>query len=146
LLKSAPSGHLIHWLQVFPKCLKIPRAIQIRKFVLVESHNADKFFLRDIVPDLGSRIRDVVLVRCIFGSGKPQGVGILEWGGGEEGMEGGDLFFIMYFSLPKNIPPHPLGGTRVRKHWRAVYYFISYYSTTLSTYHVMMTVCLYWYD
>ncbi len=38
------------------------------------------------VPDLGSRIRDVVLVRCIFGSGKPQGVGILEWGGDEEGM------------------------------------------------------------
>jgi hypothetical protein len=40
-------------------------------------------------------------------------------------------FFIMYFSLPKSIPPHPLGGIRVRKHWRAVYYFISYYITTL---------------
>jgi hypothetical protein len=38
------------------------------------------------VPDLGSRIRDVILVRRIFSSGKPQGVGILEWGGDEEGM------------------------------------------------------------
>ncbi len=37
------------------------------------------------VPDLGSRIRDVVLVRCMFGSGKPQGVGILEWGGDGNG-------------------------------------------------------------
>ncbi len=39
-------------------------------------------------------------------------------------------FFIMFFSLPRNIPPHPLGGTRVRKHWSAVYYFISYYITS----------------
>ncbi len=42
-----------------------------------------------IVPDLGSRIRDVVLVRHIFSLGKPQGVGILEWGGDGEGMEMG---------------------------------------------------------
>jgi hypothetical protein len=55
-------------------------------------------------------------------------------------------FFIMYFSLPRSIPPHPLGGIRVRKHWHAVYYFISYYSTTLLAYPVMITVCLYWYD
>jgi hypothetical protein len=41
------------------------------------------------VPDLGSRIRDVVLVRRKFNSGKPQGVGILEWGGNGEGMEMG---------------------------------------------------------
>ncbi len=41
---------------------------------------------------------------------------------------GKKIFFIMYFSLPKSIPSHPLGGIRVRKHWRAVYYFISYYS------------------
>jgi hypothetical protein len=41
------------------------------------------------VPDLGSRICDVVLVRRIFNSGKPQGVGILEWGGKGEGMEMG---------------------------------------------------------
>ncbi len=41
------------------------------------------------VPDLGSRIRDVVLVRRMFGSGKPQGVGILEWGVNGEGMEMG---------------------------------------------------------
>jgi hypothetical protein len=42
-----------------------------------------------IVPDLGSRIRDVVLVRHMFSSGKPQGVGILEWEGNREGMEMG---------------------------------------------------------
>ncbi len=40
-----------------------------------------------LVPDLVSRIRDVVLVRRIFSSGKPQGVGILEWGGDGERME-----------------------------------------------------------
>jgi hypothetical protein len=32
------------------------------------------------VLDLVSQVRDVVLVMCIFSSGKPQGVGILEWG------------------------------------------------------------------
>jgi hypothetical protein len=26
-----------------------------------------------------------------------------------------NFFFIMYFSLPKSIPPRPLGGTRVRR-------------------------------
>ncbi len=41
------------------------------------------------VPYLASRIRDVVLVRHIFSSGKPQGVGNLEWGGNGEGMERG---------------------------------------------------------
>jgi hypothetical protein len=25
-----------------------------------------------------------------------------------------ESFFIMYFSLPKSIPPHPLGGIRVQ--------------------------------
>jgi hypothetical protein len=30
----------------------------------------------------------------------------------------------MYFSLPKDIPPRPLGGTRVRKHWSAVIYAV----------------------
>jgi hypothetical protein len=35
----------------------------------------------------------------------------------------------MYFSLPEDIPPHPLGGTRVRKQWSALYYFIPYYNT-----------------
>ncbi len=34
-----------------------------------------------------SQIRNVVLVRRIFSSGKPQEVGILEWGGDGEGME-----------------------------------------------------------
>ncbi len=37
------------------------------------------------VPDLVSRIRDVVLVRLIFSPGKPQGVGNLEWGGDGKG-------------------------------------------------------------
>ena len=36
----------------------------------------------------------------------------------------------MYFSLPKCIPPRPLGGTRVRKQWSALYYFIAYYNTS----------------
>jgi hypothetical protein len=35
--------------------------------------------------DLVSQIRDVVLVRRTFSSGKPQGVGILEWGGDGNG-------------------------------------------------------------
>ncbi len=40
--------------------------------------------------DLVTQIRDVVFVRCVFSSGKPQGVGIseggvygVEWGNGE---------------------------------------------------------------
>jgi hypothetical protein len=37
------------------------------------------------VLDLVSQIRDVVLVRRIFSSGKPQGVGIFEWGGDGNG-------------------------------------------------------------
>jgi hypothetical protein len=41
------------------------------------------------VPDLGSRIRNVVLVKRMFSSGKPKGVGILEWGGNGERMEMG---------------------------------------------------------
>jgi hypothetical protein len=41
------------------------------------------------VPDLGSRDRNVVFVRRAFSSGKPQGVGNLEWGGNGEGMEKG---------------------------------------------------------
>ncbi len=28
----------------------------------------------------------------------------------------------MYFSLPENIPPRPLGGTGVRKQWSALFY------------------------
>jgi hypothetical protein len=41
LHKLAPPGHLIQWLQVFPKFLKMLRAIQILKFVPVESRNTD---------------------------------------------------------------------------------------------------------
>jgi hypothetical protein len=42
-----------------------------------------------LVLDLVSQVRDVVLVMCIFSSGKPQGVGILERGVYGEGMEMG---------------------------------------------------------
>jgi hypothetical protein len=38
------------------------------------------------VPDPGSRDRDVVLVRRTIRSGKPRGVGNLEWGGNGERM------------------------------------------------------------
>ncbi len=44
-------------------------------------YGADKFKIESRVIgvlDLVSQIRDVVLMECIFGSGRPQGVGILE--------------------------------------------------------------------
>jgi hypothetical protein len=44
------------------------------------------FKKRVTVLDLVSQIRDVILVRRTFSSGKPQGIGILEWGGDGEGM------------------------------------------------------------
>jgi hypothetical protein len=44
------------------------------------------FHLMIIVLDLVSQIRDVVLVRRTFSTGKLQGVGILEWGGDGEGI------------------------------------------------------------
>ncbi len=37
----------------------------------------------------------------------------------------------MYFSLPESIPPHPLGGTRVRRQWSAFIYMSLYVHTTL---------------
>ncbi len=40
------------------------------------------------VLDLVTQVRDVVFVKCIFSSGKPQGVGILEQG--VYGVEGGN--------------------------------------------------------
>jgi hypothetical protein len=40
---------------------------------------------KQTVLDLVSQIRDVVLVRRTFSSGRPQGVGILEWGGDGDG-------------------------------------------------------------
>jgi hypothetical protein len=42
-----------------------------------------------LVLDSVSKSCDVVLVRRAFSSGKPQGVGILEWRGNGEGMEMG---------------------------------------------------------
>jgi hypothetical protein len=45
------------------------------------------------VPDLVSRIRDVVLVRRIFSPGKPQGVGNSVWGGNGEGVESGSSVY-----------------------------------------------------
>ncbi len=44
-----------------------------------------------IVLDLVSQVRDVVLVMCIFSSGKPQGVGILERGVYGEGDGNGEI-------------------------------------------------------
>jgi hypothetical protein len=44
-----------------------------------------KSFSHVIVPDLGSRDCDVVLVGRTINSGKPWGVGNLEWGGDGEG-------------------------------------------------------------
>ncbi len=41
---------------------------------------------------LASQCCDVVLVRGAFSSGKPQGVGISEWGGNGEGWKWGDQF------------------------------------------------------
>ncbi len=38
-----------------------------------------------------SQVRDVVLVMCIFSSGKPQGAGILEWGVYGEGDGNGEI-------------------------------------------------------
>jgi hypothetical protein len=43
------------------------------------------------VLDLVTQVRDVILVRCIFSSGKPQGVGILEWGVYGEGDGNGEF-------------------------------------------------------
>jgi hypothetical protein len=44
------------------------------------------------VPDLASRIRDVVLIRRIFSSGKPRGVGIWDGEGMGRGWKGGGKF------------------------------------------------------
>jgi hypothetical protein len=43
------------------------------------------------VLDLVSQVRDVVLLMCIFSSGKPQGVGILERGVYGEGDGNGEI-------------------------------------------------------
>jgi hypothetical protein len=48
-----------------------------------------EFSLIVVVPDLGSRDRDVVLVRRTICTGKPRGVRNLEWGGNGEGMRRG---------------------------------------------------------
>jgi hypothetical protein len=42
----------------------------------------------------------------------------------------------MYFSLLKDIPPRPLGETRVCKHWSAVVY------TVISDFHVLFETCI----
>jgi hypothetical protein len=46
---------------------------------------------RRSVLDLVSQVCDVVLVRCIFSSEKPQGVGILEWEVYGEGDGNGEI-------------------------------------------------------
>jgi hypothetical protein len=50
-----------------------------------------KDLLTVIVLDLVSQVRDVVLVMCIFSSGKPQGAGILERGVFGEGDGRGEI-------------------------------------------------------
>jgi hypothetical protein len=68
-----------------------------------------EFFVRVVsVPDLVSRIRDVVLVRRIFSPGKPQGVGNLEWGGNGEGWKGGVQF-------TSNLGPRWTGSYHTRR-------------------------------
>jgi hypothetical protein len=58
----------------------------------LKDRKMSKIFVNDFpneeirVPDLVSQNRDVVLVRRIFSSGKPRGVGNLEWKGNGEGM------------------------------------------------------------
>ncbi len=39
-----------------------------------------KRYISPLVLDLVTQVRDVVFVKCIFSFGKPQGVGISEWG------------------------------------------------------------------
>jgi hypothetical protein len=63
--------------------------LKLQKFMPSTGIRLQDYTIKLTVPDLGSRIRDVVLVRRIFSSGKPQGVGILEWGVDGEGMEMG---------------------------------------------------------
>jgi hypothetical protein len=59
----------------------------VYKLFQVRQHDDTHLRAALIVLDLVSQICDVVLVRRTFSSGKPQGVGILEWGGNGEGME-----------------------------------------------------------
>jgi hypothetical protein len=44
----------------------------------ITPYRVDKITRNATVLDLVSQVRDVVLMKCIFGSGRPQGVGILE--------------------------------------------------------------------
>jgi hypothetical protein len=44
----------------------------------MDMHEVGKEKERKGVLDLVSQVRDVVLIECIFSSGRPQGVGILE--------------------------------------------------------------------
>jgi hypothetical protein len=53
----------------------------------------------------------------------------------------------MYFSLPECIPPRPLGETRVRNQWSALYYFMVYYNISYvrfkkNTNHVVIIVII----
>jgi hypothetical protein len=65
-----------------------------------------------IVLDLVSQIRDVVLARCTFSSGKPQGVGILEWGGNAEGMGRGWGWGDQFMS---NLGPRWTGSYHIKE-------------------------------
>jgi hypothetical protein len=56
-----------------------PQAQNKTMYYDAQKHSANSDLL-PTVPDHASRIRDVILVRRIFISRKPQGVGNLEWG------------------------------------------------------------------
>ncbi len=60
------------------------------------------------VPDLGSRIRDVVLVRRIFSSRKPQGVGVWNGKGTGKGWKWGGQF-------TSNLRPRWTGSYHVKE-------------------------------
>jgi hypothetical protein len=61
-----------------------------------------------IVPDLGSRIRDVVLVRLMFSSGKPRGSGFWNGEGMGRGWKWGDQF-------TSNLGPRWTGSYHVKE-------------------------------
>ncbi len=72
---------------------------------------------QDSVPfvlDLVSQVRDVVLVMYIFSSGEPQGVGILERGVYEDGMEMGRSVYEQPGTKVVRILSHQ-GGFQVSK-------------------------------
>jgi hypothetical protein len=65
-----------------------------------------------VVPDLVSRIRDVILVRRILVQENPRGAGILEWGGNGEGMGRG---WKWGDQLMTNLGPRWMGSYHIKE-------------------------------